>query len=55
MINGFLNCLENKMVLSIYHYFIGLLSAYAEDHACVPKHRHETFRQKQALQRAGTG
>jgi hypothetical protein len=25
MINGFLNCLENKMVLSIYHYSIELL------------------------------
>ena len=25
MINGFLNCLENKMVLSIYHYLIGFL------------------------------
>jgi hypothetical protein len=25
------------------------------NHACVPKHRHETFRQRQALRRAGTG
>jgi hypothetical protein len=31
------------------------LSAYAEDHACVPKHLEETFRQREALRRAGTG
>jgi hypothetical protein len=31
------------------------LSAYAEDHACVPKHLHKAFRQRQALRRAGTG
>ena len=34
---------------------ISNLSACAEDQACVPEHRHETFRQKQALRRAGTG
>jgi hypothetical protein len=30
-------------------------SANTGDHACVPKHLHEAFRQRQALGRAGTG
>jgi hypothetical protein len=37
----------------IFYNFI--LSAYVEDHACVPKHLHKAFRQRQALRRAGTG